>query len=91
MRADQKRLRQILINLIANAIKYTEAGEVTVTLSHASQIGTFEVRDTGPGIPAASHEHIFTPFERGAEAGGTAEGSGLGLAITRAIVHVLGR
>lgn len=90
VRADQKRLRQILINLIANAIKYTPAGEVTVTLSHAGQIGTFEVRDTGPGIPAASHEHIFTPFERGAETGGSAEGSGLGLAITRAIVHVLG-
>jgi signal transduction histidine kinase/DNA-binding NarL/FixJ family response regulator len=90
VRADQKRLRQILINLIANAIKYTQEGEVVVTLSHAGQIGTFEVRDTGPGIPAASHEHIFTPFERGAEAGGSAEGSGLGLAITRAIVHVLG-
>ena len=90
VRADQKRLRQILINLVANAIKYTHQGEVTLTLSYSSEIATFEVRDTGPGIPEASHEHIFTPFERGAEAARGSEGSGLGLAITRAIVHVLG-
>ena len=90
VRADQKRLRQILINLVGNAIKYTDRGEVTLTVHHASEIATFEVRDTGPGIPEASHEHIFTPFERGAEAARGSEGSGLGLAITRAIVHVLG-
>ena len=90
VRADQKRLRQILINLVANAIKYTERDEVILRLSHASEIATYEVCDTGPGIPAADHEHIFTPFERGVEAARGSEGSGLGLAITRAIVHVLG-
>ena len=90
VRADHKRLRQVLINLVANAIKYTHTGAVTVAVSHAGHIATFEVRDTGPGIPEASHEHIFTPFERGAEAASGSEGSGLGLAITRAIVHVLG-
>ena len=90
VRADQKRLRQVIINLVANAIKYTHSGEVVVVFGYASEIATIEVRDTGPGIPSASHEHIFTPFERGAEAARGSEGSGLGLAITRAIVHVLG-
>ena len=90
VRADQKRLRQVIINLLANAIKFTESGEVALVFGYASEIATIEVRDTGPGIPSASHEHIFTPFERGVEAARGSEGSGLGLAITRAIVHVLG-
>jgi len=90
VRADQKRLRQVIINLLANAIKFTDSGEVMLVFGYASEIATIEVRDTGPGIPSASHEHIFSPFERGAEAARGSEGSGLGLAITRAIVHVLG-
>jgi len=89
VRADQKRLRQALINLISNAIKYTQAGEVVLKVRYSAQIATFEVRDTGPGIAPESHEAIFAPFDRGVE-GGRAGGIGLGLPITRAIIHILG-
>ncbi len=90
VRTDQKRLRQVLINLLANAIKFTEQGEVVLVLSFASEVAAFEVRDTGPGVPESSRERIFVPFERGTGAVAHAEGAGLGLAITRAIVRVLG-
>jgi signal transduction histidine kinase/CheY-like chemotaxis protein len=90
VRTDQKRLRQVLINLLANAIKFTEQGEVVLALSFASEVATFEVRDTGPGVPEGSRERIFIPFERGTGVPAQSEGAGLGLAITRAIVRVLG-
>ncbi len=90
VRTDQKRLRQVLINLLANAIKFTAEGEVVLALSFASEVATFEVHDTGPGVAEASRERIFIPFERGSGAAAHAEGAGLGLAITRAIVRVLG-
>ncbi|WP_231730303.1 ATP-binding protein [Novosphingobium sp. Fuku2-ISO-50] len=89
VRADQKRLRQALINLISNAIKYTQAGEVVLVVRYAAQIATFEVRDTGPGIAPESQEAIFAPFDRGVE-GARAGGIGLGLPITRAIIQILG-
>ena len=89
VRTDQKRLRQALINLIANAIKYTHAGEVVLAVRYAAQVATFEVRDTGPGIPPEAQERIFAPFDRGVE-GARGGGIGLGLPITRAIVQILG-
>jgi len=89
VRADQKRLRQALINLISNAIKYTQSGEVVLKVRYAAQIATFEVRDTGPGIAPESQEAIFAPFDRGVE-GARAGGIGLGLPITRAIIQILG-
>jgi len=89
VRTDQKRLRQALINLISNAIKYTQVGEVVLTVRYAAQIATFEVRDTGPGIAPESQEAIFAPFDRGVE-GARAGGIGLGLPITRAIIQILG-
>jgi signal transduction histidine kinase/CheY-like chemotaxis protein len=89
VRADQKRLRQALINLISNAIKYTQSGEVVLNVRYSAQIATFEVRDTGPGIATESQEAIFAPFDRGVE-GARAGGIGLGLPITRAIIQILG-
>jgi len=89
VRADQKRLRQALINLIANAIKYTQEGEVVLAVRYSAQIAVFEVRDTGPGIPPEAQERIFAPFDRGVE-GARGGGIGLGLPITRAIVQILG-
>jgi signal transduction histidine kinase/DNA-binding NarL/FixJ family response regulator len=89
VRADQKRLRQALINLIANAIKYTQAGEVVLAVRYSAQIAVFEVRDTGPGIPPDAQERIFAPYDRGVE-GGRGGGIGLGLPITRAIIQILG-
>lgn len=89
VRTDQKRLRQALINLISNGIKYTRIGEVVLAVRYASQVALFEVRDTGPGIAPEAQERIFAPFERGVE-GSRAGGFGLGLPITRAIVQILG-
>jgi signal transduction histidine kinase/ActR/RegA family two-component response regulator len=89
VRTDQKRLRQALINLISNAIKYTQSGEVVLTVRYSAQVAMFEVRDTGPGIPPEAQERIFAPFDRGLE-GARAGGVGLGLPITRAIIQILG-
>ncbi len=90
VRTDQKRLRQVLINLLSNAIKFTPAGSVTLSVAWSGEVGTFEVRDTGPGIPADLRETIFAPFERGEHDGGSIAGVGLGLPITRALVQMLG-
>ncbi|WP_225205919.1 hybrid sensor histidine kinase/response regulator [Novosphingobium huizhouense] len=90
VRTDQKRLRQVLINLISNAIKFTDAGSVTLRLRCTGEVTRFEVEDTGPGIAPADRERVFAPFERGEDADGRGSGFGLGLAITRAIVQILG-
>lgn len=90
VRTDQKRLRQVLINLVSNAIKFTPEGAVTLRVRWSGEIGTFAVEDTGPGVPEAERERIFAPFERGADEQGRSGGFGLGLPITRAIVHILG-
>lgn len=91
VRLDERRLRQALINLVSNAVKFTLQGEVTMRLDWSSEIATFEVRDTGPGIPADEHEAIFTPYARATAQGADSQsGAGLGLAITSAIVRMLG-
>ena len=54
VRADEKRLRQILINLLGNAVKFTRAGEVCLRVSYAFEMAQFEVHDTGPGMDARS-------------------------------------
>lgn len=91
VRMDQSRLRQVLINLLTNAIKFTDAGSVTLKVSYSGQIARFEISDTGPGIPPEDHGRIFDPFERGATANDAGRpGVGLGLPIARAIVDILG-
>lgn len=90
-RMDQSRLRQVLLNLLGNAIKFTARGSVTFKVGYAGQIVTFEVIDTGPGIRPEDRERIFDPFERGGNDGQPAQpGVGLGLPITKAIVQILG-
>ncbi|MBU0554741.1 MAG: response regulator [Alphaproteobacteria bacterium] len=86
-RFDQNRLRQVLINLLSNAIKFTAQGSVTFKVTYAGQIATFEVLDTGPGIPAEDQKRLFEPFERGE---GSEPGAGLGLAISKTLVDILG-
>lgn len=88
VRTDQSRLRQALINLLTNAIKFTEQGSVTFRLRHRGQIAVFEIVDTGPGIAAVDRERVFDPYEQ-ADASGQA-GIGLGLPITKAIIEILG-
>jgi signal transduction histidine kinase/CheY-like chemotaxis protein len=85
---DAFRVRQVLINLLGNAIKFTAQGKVTLAASWEAGELRCEVRDTGPGIPADSLERIFVPFQRAP--GVTAAGTGLGLSITRRLVELMG-
>jgi signal transduction histidine kinase len=91
--ADDKALRQVLLNLLGNAVKFTQAGEIGLSVSRTSEAGDrvalrFEVRDTGPGVAADQQDLIFQPFEQ-AEAGRQAGGTGLGLGISRRIVELM--
>lgn len=89
--ADPVRVRQILLNLLGNAVKFTPEGG-KVTLSAGSGPGGLQliVTDNGPGVPADQRERLFQDYERmGADAAGM-EGTGLGLAITAALAHAMG-
>lgn len=89
--ADRKRLRQILINLVSNAVKFTDAGSVRIETSYRSEVATFRVIDTGIGISHSDLRRIFEPFDRGTNpAAYRHSGVGLGLAITRALINILG-
>jgi PAS domain S-box-containing protein len=88
--ADEGKLRQVLINLVGNAVKFTDAGSVTVRVGWRDGRGRFEIDDTGPGIAPEDAERIMQPFVQ-AQAGTRArEGAGLGLAISRQFVRLLG-
>jgi two-component system sensor histidine kinase/response regulator len=92
---DALRLRQILINLVGNAIKFTEAGEVVVTIENQPGAAPgsllFTVADTGIGIPADKLDQIFTPFTQAdSSMARKYGGSGLGLAIVRRLVDLMG-
>lgn len=90
IRTDEKRLRQILINILSNAIKYTEQGKVSLTMRYRSQVAEFTITDTGEGIAPEHMERIFRPFERVRQPGSTATGTGLGLTITRLLTDIMG-
>jgi len=105
IKSDERKLRQILINLLGNAIKFTETGEVTLHVmqkdecrmmnkefTHPSSfiLLTFEVSDTGPGIAPEETERLFKPFTQTQAGLTSAEGSGLGLAISRHFVQLMG-
>lgn len=90
IRTDEKRLRQILINVLSNAIKYTEKGSVSLKLRYRSEVAEFIVKDTGEGIAPENLEKIFRPFERVRRPGSTATGTGLGLTITRLLTEIMG-
>jgi PAS domain S-box-containing protein len=87
---DEGKLRQVLINLLGNAVKYTDAGEVSL-LVEAGDDGAcrFAVTDTGPGVPVEMLATIFEPFAQG-EHGQTRGGTGLGLAIAKRHVALMG-
>jgi PAS domain S-box-containing protein len=87
---DPTRLRQVLINLAGNAVKFTEAGTVTVTASHAAGKLLVSVRDTGIGISPEALSHLFEEFSQ-ADASTTRRfgGTGLGLAITKKLVELM--
>jgi signal transduction histidine kinase len=91
VRGDRARLRQVLGNLIDNAVKYSpEGGEVRVSVSALDGIVRIAVRDDGPGIPRDQQAHIFEKFGRADIAGSSKPGSGLGLFIARSIAEAHG-
>ena len=102
---DEKRLRQVLINLLGNAIKFTDSGSVTFKVEVISQESKqtindngqmthqkirFQIEDTGIGMSLDQLEKIFLPFEQVGEAGQRSEGTGLGLAISQRIAALMG-
>lgn len=104
--ADEKRLRQVLINLLGNGIKFTDTGEVKFTVSvlkptenenghitHNQELLTtirFQIEDTGIGMSPEQIERIFLPFEQVGNPLNKAQGTGLGLAITQKLVQMMG-
>ena len=89
VRADDRKLRQVLINLLGNAVKFTDRGVISLKVEQSGQRYTFSVEDTGPGITEESQKHIFEPFQQ-AEEGEAKGGTGLGLAITRRHIELMG-
>lgn len=92
---DQTRLRQVLINLLGNAVKFTQKGLVTLTVSTLTTPGDgvrvrFEVEDSGEGLTAEELERVFIPFEQAGSAQKKAAGTGLGLGISSQMVALMG-
>ncbi len=91
VRADARRLRQILINLLGNAVRFTDRGSITLLLDHTREVARFQVIDTGIGIAEPDLERIFLPFERGSAGRRTGDsGTGLGLTITHLLTQLMG-
>jgi signal transduction histidine kinase len=90
-RGDERRIAQVLLNLVGNAIKFTDDGEVRIAASEADGMFSVAVSDTGPGIPAAEQARIFHEFHQ-VDSSNTKKkgGTGLGLAIAKRIVELHG-
>ncbi len=86
---DQRKLRQVLINLVGNAVKFTESGEIRLAVGQAGDGYRFQVVDTGPGISREVQSRIFEPFQQ-AEEGVHKGGTGLGLAIAKRQIELMG-
>jgi signal transduction histidine kinase len=88
---DPARVRQILVNLLGNAVKFTERGEVLVSAGICGPRTHITVRDTGPGLPEGSEEAVFEEFVQLASGRGTRRepGSGLGLAVARRLARAM--
>src|SRR5262249_21622888 len=88
---DEQRLTQVLLNLVGNAIKFTDAGEVRITATAANGHFALSVSDTGPGIPSEERDRIFEKFHQiDSSITKTKGGTGLGLAIAKQIVEMHG-
>ncbi|HEX6160465.1 MAG TPA: ATP-binding protein [Thermoanaerobaculia bacterium] len=89
--ADPLRLRQVLVNLVGNAIKFTQSGEIAVRVSRNETRVRFDIRDTGIGIPAELREQIFEPFTQADTSHSRRYGgTGLGLAIVARLLQAMG-
>ncbi len=96
IRADETRLRQVLLNLLGNAVKFTERGQVTFRVSELMRkqpgrsLLRFEIEDSGVGMTAKQLERAFLPFEQVGDVNRRAEGTGLGLTLSRRLVQAMG-
>ena len=88
-RADPRRVRQVVTNLVGNAVKFTQAGEVVVDVGHEGRFARLSVRDTGPGISEQQRALLFQEYKQTSEERARRRGTGLGLAISRrlALMH----
>jgi signal transduction histidine kinase/DNA-binding response OmpR family regulator len=91
VRADATRIKQVLMNLVGNAIKFTpDGGKIELRAKRVGDLVRVEVRDSGPGIPPEEQQRIFDAFYRLRRSEKSAEGTGLGLAITQRLVQLHG-
>lgn len=90
VRGDERRLRQVLVNLLGNAVKFTETGTIYFRVRYRQPRLFFEVEDTGSGIPADHVEDIFLPFRQLKQPHKQPEGTGLGLAISQRLTQAMG-
>jgi hypothetical protein len=89
--ADRQRLKQVLVNLVSNAVKYNrERGSVSVSWTVEGGRVRIAVRDTGAGIPEEKRSRLFQPFERLGAEQGAIEGTGLGLAVSKGLTEAMG-
>ena len=91
IQGDPARLRQVLLNLVGNAVKFTDRGHLRVTVERADKAVRFAVSDTGPGIPPETQATLFTPFIQGsASVARRYGGTGLGLSICKKLLELMG-
>ncbi|WP_349361909.1 ATP-binding protein [Paenibacillus sp. RC343] len=86
--ADEKRLVQILYNLLHNALKYTEEGSISVSAEIRDRQAVIHIADTGPGMDEATQSRIFLPYEQGSDGISGEQGIGLGLSICKQLVEL---
>ena len=89
VRGDDKKLRQVLINILGNAIKFTDSGKIGIRVAQSGSRYDFSVKDTGPGITEEGRKRLFEPFQQ-AEEGAIKGGTGLGLTISRRQIGLMG-
>ncbi len=90
LHGDERRLQQILLNLLGNAIKFTDDGSVTLSVDKQNSKLSFKIEDTGVGISTEDIKSIFKPFEQVGDKERQAKGTGLGLAISKNLVELMG-
>lgn len=88
--ADAMRTRQIIANLLGNAVKYTVRGRIEVRIERRGDTVAIEVADTGPGLSSEELEHAFEPFRRVERTGAGVNGAGLGLSLSRQLARLMG-